>query len=84
LIYLYWSLPFFVVALLIATRTMSSLNPGLVGLAAAIIVSLRAAPVHFGFHEILFATGKGAWLSFLGLLSHRDGTVFPRTTNRRR
>jgi len=30
-----------------------------------ITVSVTATPVHFGFHEGVFATGKGAWLSFL-------------------
>ena len=63
--YLVWSLPFVVVAALIATGRASSTVVGLVGFITSLIVALVASPQPFGSGDAVGAIGRGGWLALL-------------------
>ena len=63
--YCLWSLPFIVVALLIATGRASSTIAGLAGLATSLAVALVAAPSRFESQDAITALARGGWLAFL-------------------
>lgn len=65
MIYLYWSLPFIVVIVLLVSGRVSSGSAGLVAAAAAAVVSLTAAPVPASGMAVLAASAKGVWLAAL-------------------
>ena len=60
-----WSLPFVVVAALIATGRASSTTVGLFGLVTSLIVAMVAPPHPFGARDALGAIAHGGWLALL-------------------
>src|SRR3982074_2263986 len=65
LIYLLWSLPILIVALLVASRRASSANAGLCGLIVAILAALVSAESGFGPRKAALAVAQGIWLAVL-------------------
>lgn len=63
--YLFWSLPFVVVATIIATGRASSTTAGFVGLVTSVAISMVSAPNHFGPHEAVLSAARGGWLALL-------------------
>lgn len=63
--YLVWSLPFVVVAALIATGRATSTTVGLSGLVTALMVAMAAPPHPFGARDALGAIARGGWLALL-------------------
>jgi lactate permease len=65
LVYVLWSLPVLVVAILVASRRMSSASAGFCGLVIAISVGLVSAPSDFAPRQAMLAVAQGAWLALL-------------------
>ena len=65
MIYLVWSLPLIVIAVLMATGRASSIGAGLCGALVAIVVALAVAPISMTPLDVLTASVKGLWLSWL-------------------
>jgi lactate permease len=65
MIYLVWSLPLIVIAVLMASGRASSIGAGLCGALVAIVVVVAAAPISMTALDVLTASVKGLWLSWL-------------------
>jgi lactate permease len=65
MIYLVWSLPLIAIAVLMASGRASSVGAGLCGALVAIVVALAAAPISVTALDVLTASAKGLWLSWL-------------------
>jgi lactate permease len=65
LVYILWSLPVLVAAILVGSRRTSSAKAGFCGLVIAILVGLVSAPSDFGPRQAMLAVAQGTWLAVL-------------------